>query len=70
MKEDHGHDSSHWDSAPLAFALLPAIGGLFFTNGNSVITDIMLLGFAAILLNWSVRVPCKLSVSRILEFAM
>ncbi|TGO45324.1 hypothetical protein BCON_0402g00050 [Botryotinia convoluta] len=57
MKEEHSHDSSHWDSAPLAFALLPAIGGLFFTNGNSVITDIMLLGFAAILLNWSVRVP-------------
>ncbi|CCD34276.1 hypothetical protein BofuT4_P103700.1 [Botrytis cinerea T4] len=57
MKEEHNHDSSHWDSAPLAFALLPAIGGLFFTNGNSVITDVMLLGFAAILLNWSVRVP-------------
>lgn len=59
MKEGHNHDSSHWDSAPLAFALLPAIGGLFFTNGSSVITDVMLLGFAAILLNWSVRVPCK-----------
>ncbi|KAB8302204.1 hypothetical protein EYC80_005649 [Monilinia laxa] len=57
MKEEHNHDSSHWDSAPLAFALLPAVGGLFFTNGSSVITDIMLLGFAAILLNWSVRVP-------------
>jgi len=51
------HESSHWDSAPLAFALLPALGGLFFTNGSSVITDVMLLGFAAILLNWSVRIP-------------
>ncbi|CAD6447596.1 4225a7fd-1cb3-4e22-817d-0b2e8e4be9a9 [Sclerotinia trifoliorum] len=57
MKEENNHDNSPWDSAPLAFALLPAIGGLFFTNGSSVITDIMLLGFAAILLNWSVRVP-------------
>ncbi|APA10141.1 hypothetical protein sscle_06g049110 [Sclerotinia sclerotiorum 1980 UF-70] len=57
MKDESNHDNSPWDSAPLAFALLPAIGGLFFTNGSSVITDIMLLGFAAILLNWSVRVP-------------
>ncbi|KAI9645819.1 hypothetical protein NHQ30_005254 [Ciborinia camelliae] len=57
VKEEDHHDSSHWDSAPLAFALLPAIGGLFFTNGSSIITDVMLLGFAAILLNWSVRVP-------------
>ncbi|QSZ30547.1 hypothetical protein DSL72_000101 [Monilinia vaccinii-corymbosi] len=57
LKGEDNHDSSHWDSVPLAFALLPAIGGLFFTNGSSVITDVMLLGFAAILLNWSVRVP-------------
>ncbi|RAL63366.1 hypothetical protein DID88_003789 [Monilinia fructigena] len=55
MKEEHNHDSSHWDSAPLAFALLPAIGGLFFTNGSSVMTDIMLLGFAAI----STELVCK-----------
>lgn len=51
------HESSHWDSAPLAFALLPALGGMMFTNGSSVITDIMLLGLAAIFLNWSVRLP-------------
>jgi hypothetical protein len=59
MVPPSSHESSHWDSAPLAFALLPALGGLFFTNGSSVITDVMLLGFAAILLNWSVRIPCK-----------
>lgn len=28
-----------------------------FTNGSSVITDVMLLGLAAIFLNWSVRLP-------------
>ncbi len=51
------NDSSPWHSAPLAFALLPALGGMFFTNGSSIITDIMLLGLAAIFLNWSVRIP-------------
>ncbi|CZR54602.1 uncharacterized protein PAC_04486 [Phialocephala subalpina] len=51
------HESSNWDSAPLAFALLPALGGMMFTNGSSVITDVMLLGLAAIFLNWSVRLP-------------
>jgi hypothetical protein len=52
-----GHESSAWHSAPLAFALLPALGGMLFTNGSSVITDVMLLGLAAIFLNWSVRIP-------------
>jgi len=51
------HDSSAWHSAPLAFALFPAVGGMLFKNGSSVITDIMLLGLAAIFLNWSVRLP-------------
>lgn len=55
--EESRHESSAWDSAPLAFALLPAIGGMLFTNGSSVITDVMLLGLAAIFLNWSVRLP-------------
>ena len=50
-------DATHWDSAPLAFALLPALGGLVFKNGSSVVTDVMLLGLAAIFLNWSVRIP-------------
>ncbi|KAG8623726.1 hypothetical protein KVT40_008702 [Elsinoe batatas] len=50
-------DASHWHSSPLAFALLPAVGGLIFTNGSAFITDILLLGLAAIFLNWSVRLP-------------
>lgn len=54
---EHSHDSSAWHSAPLAFALLPALGGMLFKNGSSIITDIMLLGLAAIFLNWSVRLP-------------
>src|SRR2546421_10615523 len=51
------HESSNWNSAPLAFALLPAVGGLLFKNGSAVVTDVMLLGLAAIFLNWSVRLP-------------
>jgi hypothetical protein len=54
---ESSHEPSHWDSAPLAFALLPALGGMLFKNGSSVITDIMILGLAAIFLNWSVRLP-------------
>ncbi|KAL1878984.1 hypothetical protein Plec18167_004279 [Paecilomyces lecythidis] len=48
---------SHWHSAPLALALLPAIGGILFKNGSAVITDVTLLVLAAIFLNWSVRLP-------------
>ncbi|KAL9601701.1 MAG: hypothetical protein Q9219_002312 [cf. Caloplaca sp. 3 TL-2023] len=43
---------SHWHSAPLALALLPAFGGVFFHNGSAVVTDVTLLGLAAIFLNW------------------
>jgi hypothetical protein len=53
----HHHESSGWESVPLAFALLPAVGGLFFANGSAVITDVMLLGLAAIFLHWSVTQP-------------
>jgi hypothetical protein len=61
--QEPSHDSSAWDSAPLAFALLPALGGMLFTNGSSIITDIMLLGLAAIFLNWSVRIPWLVSLA-------
>ncbi|KAI1002378.1 hypothetical protein K3495_g5822 [Podosphaera aphanis] len=54
---DLNRNSSTWHLAPLAFALLPALGGIAFKNGNSIVTDIMLLGLAAIFLNWSVRMP-------------
>ena len=51
------HEPSHWHSTPLALALLPAVGGLFFHNGSAVVTDLTLLGLAAVFLNWSVRLP-------------
>ncbi|KAJ5104832.1 hypothetical protein NUU61_002179 [Penicillium alfredii] len=50
-------DESHWHSAPLALALLPAIAGVFFHDGSSFVTDVTLLVLAAIFLNWSVRLP-------------
>lgn len=50
-------ETSHWQSAPLALALLPAVGGLLFHNGGAVVTDLTLLGLAAVFLNWSVRLP-------------
>ncbi|KAL8646399.1 MAG: hypothetical protein Q9210_006165 [Variospora velana] len=50
-------EPSHWHSTPLALALLPAIGGIFFQNGSAIVTDFTLLALAAIFLNWSVRLP-------------
>ncbi|KAL8796475.1 MAG: hypothetical protein Q9195_001149 [Heterodermia aff. obscurata] len=50
-------ESSHWHSAPLGLALFPALGGLLFKNGSAVVTDLTLLGIAAVFLNWSVRLP-------------
>ncbi|PWY72903.1 hypothetical protein BO70DRAFT_389230 [Aspergillus heteromorphus CBS 117.55] len=51
------NEESHWHSAPLGLALLPAIAGIFFQNGSAVVTDVTLLVLAAIFLNWSVRLP-------------
>jgi hypothetical protein len=56
-EQQDGGDTSIWQSAPLVFALLPAVGGMFFKNGSAVISDVLLLGLAAIFLNWSVRLP-------------
>ncbi|GAB7347895.1 hypothetical protein MBLNU459_g5418t1 [Dothideomycetes sp. NU459] len=53
----HLEEPSHWHSSPLAFAFLPALAGLFFTNGSAFVTDVLLLGLAALFLNWSVRLP-------------
>lgn len=50
-------EESHWHSAPLGLALLPAIAGVFFQDGGSFVTDVTLLVLAAIFLNWSVRLP-------------
>src|SRR5882757_5268023 len=54
--DDHD-DNSHWQSLPLGLALLPAVGGLLFKNGSAVITDVTLLGLAAIFMNWALRSP-------------
>ncbi|KAF2474200.1 uncharacterized protein BDR25DRAFT_119942 [Lindgomyces ingoldianus] len=50
-------EPSVWHSVPLAFAILPAVGGLLFQNGSSVVTDILLLAFGSMFLNWCVRAP-------------
>lgn len=55
--EDLRDDESYWRSAPLGFALLPAIAGIFFQNGSAFVTDAILLFLAAVFLNWSVRLP-------------
>lgn len=57
VMHDERHGGSSWASLPLAFALLPAVGGLFFKNGGALVTDIMLLGLAAVFLHWSVTQP-------------
>lgn len=57
MGEDSATEESHWHSAPLGLALLPAIAGVFFQNGSVFVTDVTLLVLAAIFLNWSVRLP-------------
>lgn len=63
------HESSNWASVPLAFGLLPAIGGLFFQNGSAVATDAMLLGLAAIFLHWSVTQPWYVNEDRLSAIA-
>ena len=42
---------------PLALALMPALGGILFTNGSAFLTDVILLGLAAVFLHWSVTQP-------------
>ncbi|KAF2142792.1 uncharacterized protein K452DRAFT_269252 [Aplosporella prunicola CBS 121167] len=50
-------EPTNWHSVPLAFAILPAVAGIFFNNGNAVVTDMLLLGLATMLLNWCIRKP-------------
>ncbi|ORY69761.1 uncharacterized protein BCR38DRAFT_308125, partial [Pseudomassariella vexata] len=50
-------DKSLYASVPLIFALLPAVGGMLFKNGSAFLTDVILLGLAAIFLHWSVTQP-------------
>ncbi|KIH92922.1 hypothetical protein SPBR_02454 [Sporothrix brasiliensis 5110] len=53
----HQEPTSSWDSLPLAFALLPALGGLFVKGGDSFVSDLMLLAIGGIFLHWSVTQP-------------
>lgn len=36
---------------------MPAVAGLFFKDGSAFVTDVLLLGFAALFMNWSIRIP-------------
>jgi hypothetical protein len=51
------NDSNTWHSIPLAFAVLPAIGAIFFKDGDAFVTDIMLLLLVAVFLHWLVKFP-------------
>ena len=58
--ESHDNDDdSHWQSSSIGFALLPAVGGLFYKGGDAILADLTLLVLAAIFMNWSLRVPWK-----------
>lgn len=46
-----------WHTIPLAFAVLPAIGGVLFTGGTYFVTDVMLLFLVAVFLHWLVKFP-------------
>ncbi|KAF2676747.1 hypothetical protein K458DRAFT_245957, partial [Lentithecium fluviatile CBS 122367] len=56
-KLTNSDEPSFWHSAPLAFAVVPAFAGLLFQNGGAVVTDILLLGFGSMFLNWCLRTP-------------
>ncbi|KAK4179620.1 hypothetical protein QBC36DRAFT_298302 [Triangularia setosa] len=55
----HQGEASWRTTLPIVFALLPATVGLVFKNGSSFITDVILLGLAAVFLHWSVTAPWK-----------
>lgn len=50
-------EPSFWHSAPLLFAVVPAFAGLLFQNGGAIVTDVLLLGFGSMFLNWCLRTP-------------
>ena len=55
--EELHEEPSLWYSAPLLFAIVPAIGGVAFKKGAIVFTDIALLSLAAVYLNWCLVTP-------------
>ncbi|KAK6843118.1 hypothetical protein PG990_004959 [Apiospora arundinis] len=54
---DKSAERSRYAVIPLVLALLPAVGGILFQDGSAFLTDIILLGLAAIFLHWSVTQP-------------
>ncbi|KAI5816043.1 hypothetical protein BZA77DRAFT_314228 [Pyronema omphalodes] len=48
---------SNWHSLPLAFAILPAIGGILFTNGSLIITDALLILLCSLFLHQLIKFP-------------
>jgi hypothetical protein len=57
LRKQKEEEDSNWHSTPLVFAILPAVAGLLFNNGSAFVTDVLLLGFAALFMNWSIRIP-------------
>jgi len=57
LRKRKEEEDSNWHSTPLVFAILPAVAGLLFNNGSAFVTDVLLLGFAALFMNWSIRIP-------------
>lgn len=57
VAEQQDEGSSILSSLPLAFALLPALFGIFFEGGSAIITDVMLLGLVFIFLRYTVVQP-------------
>ncbi|KAJ8102138.1 hypothetical protein POJ06DRAFT_220438 [Lipomyces tetrasporus] len=57
IQSDNLDDSSPWTYLPLVFALCPAFVGIFFTNGNKAVTDVLLLCIMTMYLHWLVKVP-------------
>jgi hypothetical protein len=55
--DERNDPHSHWHAFSLVFVALPAIAGLIFENGSSVMTDILLLGLGCLFLYWSVKWP-------------
>lgn len=55
--EELSSETSSLANLSLAFALLPAIAGALFHNGQEFVTDCMLILLAGIFLYWSVTQP-------------
>ena len=58
---------THWHSVPLVVAVVPALAGLIFHNGGTIITDLTLLALAAYALNWALRIPWWVTVWTLME---